>query len=81
MPSWLGYLLALAALLVTAPVFAWLGRKHGRRLKGSAGLALVLLGFGAMFDPPKQALIEAVQREEEGSDESGEPKDCDPNDG
>jgi hypothetical protein len=81
MPTWLGYVLALAALLATAPIFAWLGRKHGRSIKGSAGLALVMLGFGAMFDPPKKALIEAVQGEEEGSQESGEHKGCDPDDG
>jgi len=82
MPTWLGYLLALAALLAIAPVFAWLGRKHGRSIKGGAGLALVMLGFGAVFDPPKHALIEVIQGEEkEGSEESGEPKDCDPDDG
>jgi hypothetical protein len=81
MPTWLGYLLALAALLIIAPAFAWLGRKHGRSIKGSASLALMMLGFGAVFDPPKQALFEAIQGEEEGSQESGEPKDCDPDDG
>ena len=37
MHGWLGYFLALAALLVLAPLFALLGRKHGRSIKGGAG--------------------------------------------
>ena len=46
MPSWLGYLLAFAALLVLAPLLAWLGHKHGRSLKGGLALASIMLGFG-----------------------------------
>jgi hypothetical protein len=74
MPTWLGYLLALAALLILAPLVAWLGRRHGRSVKGAAGLALMMLGFGQVFDPPKQHLAEAMELEEDGPAESGEPK-------
>lgn len=80
-PAWIGYLLAFAVLAVIAPLFAWLGRRHGRTLRGGAGLALMMLGLGAMFDPPKQAMIEAIQGEEEPPQESGEPKDDEPDGG
>jgi hypothetical protein len=74
MRPWLGYLVALAALLVVAPAMAWLGRRHGRSIKGSAGLALMMLGLGEVVDPPKQHLIEAIEGEEDEPAESGEPK-------
>ena len=73
MPHWLGFPLALAALLVLAPLMAWLGRRHGRNIRGSAGLAMIMLGFGQIFDPPKQHLAEAMEVEEDGPAESGEP--------
>jgi hypothetical protein len=74
MSVWLGYLLAFGALLVLAPMMGWLGRRHGRSIKGAAGLALIMLGFGQIFDPPARHVIEAAEGEEEGSAESGEPK-------
>ena len=49
MPTWLGYLLAFAALLVLAPLVGWLGHKHGRSIKGGVALASLMLGMGAMF--------------------------------
>jgi hypothetical protein len=75
MDGWLGYLLAIVALLVLAPLAAWVGRRHGKAIKGASGLAFVLLGFGHVMDPPARHLVEAVGGEEEPSDATGEPKD------
>ena len=74
MKPWLGYLLAFAALLVIAPAVAWLGRRHGRNLKGGAGLAFFMLGLGVVMDPPKRHAIEAVADDEDDQPQSGEPK-------
>jgi hypothetical protein len=73
MHGWLGPLIALAALLVIAPLAAWLGLRHGRRVRGSAGLALMMLGFGAIFDPPKRHAMEAMDVEEKDREGAGEP--------
>lgn len=70
----MAWLIALAALLVLAPLAAWLGRRHGKAVRGTAGLALVLLGFGQVFDPPRRHMIEAVEGEEQDRTASGEPK-------
>lgn len=75
MDGWLGYLIGLGALLVLAPLGAWLGRRHGRSAKGAAGLAFVMLGFGQVMDPPPQRVMEAAARQENDDDEGGEPKD------
>ena len=76
MDGWLGWLLALGALLLLAPAMAWLGRKHARSIRGTAGLAMVLLGFGQVFDPPRRHMIEAIEGEEQDTEASGEPKDA-----
>ena len=73
MPDWLGYLLALGAVVVLAPFIAWFGRRHGRNVKG--GLAIAMLGVGAIVDPPRKHLIEAQEGEENAPEPSGEPKD------
>jgi hypothetical protein len=77
MPSWLGDLLALAALIVLAPLMAWVGHKHGRRLKGGLALASIMLGFGVPLDPPTKHLIEAAEGEVKGDNENGDPPDPD----
>jgi len=77
MPSWLGYLLALAALLVLAPLLGWLGHKHGRSVKGGVALASIMLGFGVPMDPPAKHLIEATVKRLNEEDESGDPPDPD----
>ena len=75
MPAWLGSLLALAALIVLAPVMAWLGRRHGRSVKGGTALASIMLGFGVPIDPPTKHLIEAKEGQVKGENENGEPPD------
>ena len=77
MSNWSGYLLAFGALLVLAPLLAWLGHKHGRSIKGGVALASVMLGFGVPFDPPLKALIEAREEQVTGDEENGEPPDPD----
>jgi hypothetical protein len=76
MQGWVGYLVALGALLLAAPLIAWVGRRHGRSLKGGAGLAFIMLGFGHVIDPPSRHLIEAVEGEEQEGETTGEPKDA-----
>lgn len=73
MADWVGYPIALAGLLVLA---AWLGLRHGRKVSRTAGLALFMLGFGQMFDPPRRHMIEAIGGEEQDGESSGEPKDA-----
>lgn len=77
MNIWLGDLLALAALIILAPLVAWIGHKHGRSIKGGIGLASIMLGFGVPFDPPTKHLIEAAEGEVKGDNETGEPPDPD----
>src|SRR5438045_3908389 len=71
-----GFLIAIGVLVVTAPLIAWVGRKHGRSLRGGAGLAFIMLGFGHVIDPPTRHLIEAAEGDEQGSESTGEPKDA-----
>jgi hypothetical protein len=77
MPTWLGYVLAVVALAVLAPLVASLGHRHGRSLKGGVALASLMLGFGAPLDPPTKHLIEAQEGRAKGDDATGEPPDPD----
>jgi hypothetical protein len=60
MPWWLQVLLAILALLVLAPLFAWLGRR-ARGLKGGLALGAILLGFGEPLDPPPKHKVESAE--------------------
>ena len=76
MPAWTGYLLAVLAMVVIAPFAARLGKRQGRRpggLKGSLALASLLLGLGAVIDPPQRHAIEARESEEEPDPGAGAP--------
>ena len=77
MSNGLGYLLAVVAILVLAPLIGWLGHKHGRSIKGGVALASLMLGMGAMFDPPKRAAMEAEEAMVKGDQGSGDPPDPD----
>lgn len=76
MDGWLVWVIGFAVLAVLAPLAAGFGRKHGRAVRGTAGLALVLLGLGQVLDPPKRNLIEAIEGEEQEGAATGEPKDA-----
>ena len=77
MPHWLGYPLAVLAVVLLAPLVGWLGHRHGSSIKGGVALASLMLGFGVPFDPPTKHLIEASERRVAEDDESGEPPDPD----
>jgi hypothetical protein len=68
----MAWLIAALALLVLAPLFAWLGRSQGKRIKG--GVAIALLGIGAIFDPPRRHDLEVHKREERESPSPGDPE-------
>ncbi|MFI4934632.1 MAG: hypothetical protein ACHP7N_08450 [Caulobacterales bacterium] len=73
MPVWLQYLVALAALIALAPLVALLAKRYGRAAKGGLGLAMIMLGFGEVMDPPSKHIIEADAEDKKGSPDSGEP--------
>ena len=65
-------LIAVLALLVLAPVFAWIGKRHGRRIRGNLVMASILLGIGHAMDPPPAQKVEAAEPGE-GGPQPGEP--------
>ena len=65
-------LVAVLALLVLAPVFAWIGKRHGRRIRGNLVMASILLGFGHAMDPPPAQKVEAAEPGK-GGPQPGEP--------
>jgi hypothetical protein len=73
MPRWRQYLIAFAALVVIAPLIALAAKRLGRAARGGLMLASVLLGFGAVMDPPSRRLVEANEKMKKGSPETGEP--------
>lgn len=76
MALWLKDLIALGALLVVTPLFAWIGLRHGRRIRGSIVLASFLLGFGHVMDPPPHEKVEAAEPGRRGP-KPGEPPELD----
>jgi hypothetical protein len=75
MSLWVKDLIALGALLLVAPLFAWIGLRHGKRLRGSLIMASILLGFGHAIDPPPQDKVEASEPGKAGP-QPGEPPDA-----
>ena len=73
MPRWQQYLIALVVLLVIAPFIALAAKRFGRAARGRLMLASVLLGFGAVMDPPSKHMVEANEKMKKGSPETGEP--------
>jgi hypothetical protein len=59
MPAWLQILLAILALLILAPLAAWIG-KRARGLKGNLALGAILLGIGEPIDPPPPPKVESA---------------------
>ncbi|HEY5411040.1 MAG TPA: hypothetical protein VIJ94_09980 [Caulobacteraceae bacterium] len=76
MATWLQDLIAIAAVLVVAPLVAWIGKRHGRRIRGNLALASILLGFGHAIDPPPEPKVEAAQPGK-GGPQPGEPPKAD----
>ena len=66
------YLLDFGALVVLAPLAVLAGRRLGGRARGGLMLASILLGFGAVMDPPARHMIEAAEPPD-SAPEPGEP--------
>ena len=73
MPAWLQYALALLAVAILWPAAALLAKRHGQRVRGGVGLAMILLGLGEVVDPPSKHLIEAKEDEPRGPPAPGDP--------
>ena len=58
---WLQILVVLLALVVIAPLMAWMGLRHGRRIRGNLMMASLLLGLGHAMDPPPTDKVEAAE--------------------
>ncbi len=72
MAVWLKELIAVLALIVLAPLVAWIGLRHGRKIRGNLVLASILLGFGHAVDPPPHQKVEAAEPGK-GGPQPGEP--------
>ena len=66
------YGLVLIGFILLATLAALLGRRFGSRAKGGVMLAAILLGFGAVVDPPQKHVVEAAEPPK-GSPENDEP--------
>ena len=73
MPQWLEWALAVAALIVTAPAVALLGKRYGRSAKGGMIFLGLLLGLGQALDPPSKHRIEAGENKRRDRAAPGEP--------
>ena len=65
------WLIAVGALVVLAPLMAWLGVRYGRSARG--GIGLLLMGLGQVADPPTRHLVEANDGEEKEAPTPGDP--------
>jgi hypothetical protein len=76
MGAWAGYAIGFGALAIVAPAAAILGRRHGRAVRGAAGLAMALMGLGQIADPPTRRLIGSLTRDPDGQAANDAPKDA-----
>jgi len=68
MAEWVQYLIAGVALLILAPLIAWLARRMSKGARGNLALAAILFGFGEPIDPPPKYKVESA---EPGKDQRG----------
>ena len=73
MPVWMEYGVGLAALVVAAPLAAWVALRLGRSAKGGLVLASFMLGIGEAADPPSKHMIEAGTPEDREAPPAGDP--------
>lgn len=66
------YGLITIALLILLPTAAVFGKHFGTKVKGGLLLGAILLGFGAVVDPPQKHAIEAAEPRKE-TPENDEP--------
>ena len=74
MAGWLQLLIAIVALVVLGTLAGWMGRRHGKRIRGNLVMASILLGFGHALDPPPEQRVEAAQPGKDAR-KPGEPLD------
>ncbi len=73
MPVWLQSLLALLAAIVLLPLVVWGARRAGRGVKGGLMLAGLMMGLGAVLDPPSKHMVEASDGETRDTPSPGDP--------
>jgi len=66
------YGLRLIALLLLATLGALIGRRFGAKARGGVMLAAIMLGLGAVVDPPQKHAVEAAEPPK-GAPENDEP--------
>ncbi|HEU5067639.1 MAG TPA: hypothetical protein VFT61_05590 [Sphingomicrobium sp.] len=71
--QWLVALLVLGLLMLVMPSAVRFAIKSARGKRGLGGATLALgIAFAFIFDPPKAAAIENIQKKNENDDEEGE---------
>lgn len=73
MPAWLEYPIAIGLVILIAPLAARLARRCARNASGGVALAALMLGLGAVADPPSRHVIEATTPEEKDAPSPGDP--------
>ena len=71
--QWLVALVVLVLLMLVMPSAVRFATKSARGKRGLGGATLALgIAFAFVFDPPKAAAIENIQKKNENGDEEGE---------
>jgi hypothetical protein len=77
--QWIVALAALALLMLFLPAAIRAATKSTRGKRGLGGATLALgIAFAFIFDPPKAAAIENIQKKNEMGDEEGDESGDDP---
>ena len=61
MPGWLQILIGVVSAAVLLLLAGWLGRSHGKKVRGNLLMASFLLGLGHAMDPPPAQKVEAAE--------------------
>jgi galactitol-specific phosphotransferase system IIC component len=71
----MGIFIFIVVFIVLAVLAAVLGRSAGRHLRQGVGIGLMLLGLGAVVDPPQRHGTESVENDRDDAEaEKGEKK-------
>jgi len=64
----MGTFIFIIAFVVLAVLAAMFGRKVGKGLRQGVGFGLMLLGLGAVVDPPQRHGTESVENDRDNSE-------------